>query len=224
MATIARLFGKSPFSALQRHMAKVSDCIDTLGEALSAFANGKYDEVDTLVKQVSKSEHEADLTKNDIRNHLPKSIFLPIDRQSLLEILSIQDDIADQAERVGHLFSLYKLELPKDFATKLVALFEKNKLVFKVSENIIHEMKDLLESSFGGAEAEKVKILCDEASFKEYEADKEMHAVNKAFFAIAESVSAPTFYLFMKIIEELNHIAHISEHLANKLRTIVEVK
>ena len=76
------------------------------------------EKIEKLVADLSRMEHEADLTKNDIRNHFPKSLFLPIDRAHFLEILSVQDSIADKAEDIGILLTLRPLEsfrnIPKD--------------------------------------------------------------------------------------------------------------
>ena len=76
MRTIAKLFGKSPFAPLQQHMNKVAACIAELEEAFAAFFNSEYKKMEIIAKRLSKLEHEADLTKNDIRNNLPRSVFL----------------------------------------------------------------------------------------------------------------------------------------------------
>ena len=44
-----------------------------------------------IVDEICRLESEADEIKNDIRGHLPKSIFMPVDRRDLLEILILQD-------------------------------------------------------------------------------------------------------------------------------------
>ena len=71
--TIARLFGKSPFAPLQSHMNKVALCIEKLSKVFESLE--QKDKIQRLVADLSQLEHEADLTKNDIRNHLPKSLF-----------------------------------------------------------------------------------------------------------------------------------------------------
>ena len=102
MRTIARLFGKSPFAPLQTHMNKVTHCLEKLTQIIASPSQ-------KLVDELCRLEHEADITKNDIRNHLPNSVFMPIDRSQFLEILSLQDKIADQAEEIGITFTLKPL-------------------------------------------------------------------------------------------------------------------
>jgi len=191
------------------------------------FENLKYKtpkELQRLVKELSKLEHEADLTKNDIRGHLPKSLFLPIDRGQFLEILSLQDSISDKAEDIGHLLTLYPTSELGDLCDHLKALFEKNMEGFWDTRDVIKELHELLESTFGGIEAEKVKTIVDRTSRIEYEADKMKHALLKEFFKTAENVKTPVFYLYIRLIEEINLISHISEKLANRIRMILELK
>lgn len=222
LTTIARLFGKSPFFPLQSHMNKVSLCIKKLTEIFEKLHKSTNEEIEQLVKDLSKLEHEADLTKNDIRNHLPKSLFLPIDRSQFLEILSIQDGISDQAEDIGNLIVLHSLD--KKLYDNLYALYKKNVEAFWDARMIIKELNELLESSFGGIEAEKVKTFIEKTSYIEYEADKMKHKMMKEFFINSEKVATPTFYLYIRLIEEINQISHISEKLANRIRMILELK
>ena len=100
MSTIGKLFGRSPFGQIQQHMEQVSKCIKKMAEAIQAARAGKFEELDQLSAEVSKLEHQADQIKNDIRERLLKRVFMPIDRGEVLEILSLQDSLADTAEDV----------------------------------------------------------------------------------------------------------------------------
>ena len=157
MLTIARLFGKSPFAPLQTHMNKVANCIEKLTKAFEILPKKESEKIESLVSELSHLEHEADVTKNDIRNHLPRSLFLPITREHFLDILSIQDSIADKAEDIGILLALRPLELFTHFQGDIYTLFKKNCDVFWDAKRVIEEIDELLESSFGGMEAEKVR-------------------------------------------------------------------
>ena len=222
--TIARIFGKSPFQPLQTHMKKVSGCMKKLVEIFQTLSQRSSEELERLAKDLSKLEYEADLTKNDIRNHLPKSLFLPIDRGAFLEILSIQDALSDKAEDIGLLIILRPMHLFGPFCNDLALFFDKNMEAFWNARSIIKELNELLECSFGGIEAEKVKTMIEKTSSIEYEADKMKHKMMKDFFQQEEAVPAPTFYLYLRLVEEINHISHISEKLANRIRMILELK
>jgi predicted phosphate transport protein (TIGR00153 family) len=224
MLTIAKLFGKSPFSPLQSHMNKVSSCIKKLTEIFQEIEKQNFEKIEILVAELSKLEHEADLTKNDIRNHLPKSLFLPISREQFLEILSTQDNIADKAEEIGNILLLCPKNSLRVFTATFQNFFKKNLETFWDARQIIKEFDELLESSFGGLEAEKVKSMVDQAAYKEYQADVLKTAVRKEFFNLADTLTPSAFYLWANLINEVGSISHISEKLANQIGMILELR
>ena len=224
MLTIARLFGKSPFSPLQNHMKKVSSCMKKLTEIFEQIEKENFEKIEHLVAELSKLEHEADLTKNDIRNHLPKSLFLPISRQQFLEILHTQDSIADKAEEIGNILLLCPRNSLRVFTKTFQDFYKKNLETFWDCREIIKEFDELLESSFGGLEAEKVKAMVEQTAYKEYQADVLKTAVRKEFFNCADTLTPSAFYLWANLINEVGSVSHISERLANQIGMILELR
>lgn len=224
MLTIAKLFGKSPFAPLQIHMGKVALCIKKLAEVFVLLKKGNFEKIETVVKELCKLEHEADLTKNDIRNHLKKSLFLPIDRSHFLDILSLQDSISDKAEDIGLLLKLKPLEPFENLESEVQSFFKKNEEVFLATHQIICEFDELLESSFGGVEAEKVKSMVEQTAHKEHEVDVLAQVLLKTLFTKGDLLSHSSFYLWLKLIEEIRSIASLSEKLANRVRMVLELK
>ncbi len=176
-----------------------------------------------IVSILSKLEHEADLTKNDIRNHLPKSLFLAIDRSQLLEILAIQDSIADLTEEVGHLLTLKRLTPIDTLYEELQFFFKKNKDAFIEVYHIMKEMDNLLEASFGGIEAQKVKLMIDRTAYKEYESDLIKRRIIKLLFEKSTDLTPADFYQWIKIIEGVGEISHTSEKLAMRVRMLLDI-
>lgn len=223
MFTILKLFGRSPFAPLHSHMEKVADCVYKLVELFEAVRRGEDQAVSELAARISEMEHQADLTKNDIRNHLPKSLFLPIDRAQLLEILTIQDNIADRAEDAAVLATIKHLELPSAIADDFSAFLAKNLESFEAVRRIMNELHDLLESSFGGLEAEKVRSMVEEVAFREHEADLLQRKLLKALVALEASLSVSNFYLWTRIFEAVAGISNLSERLANRMRMTLDL-
>ena len=224
MMTIARLFGKSPFAPLQTHMNKVASCVEKLTRIFEALCNEEPEKIDHFVEDLSQLEHEADLTKNDIRNHLPKSLFMPIDRSHFLEILALQDSIADTTEDVGITLTLRSLDGYEKFEEALSSFFLKCARVFWDAKRIIEEIDELLESAFGGIEAEKVKTMVEETALKEHIAQKEKRTLLKVLYQEGDKLSAPAFHHWLRLVEEVGMISKLSEKLANRIRMVLELK
>lgn len=224
MQTLARLFGRSPFAPLQTHMDRVAACVHQLVPLFDALAKKDYELVSSIAQEISKLEHDADLTKNDIRNNLPSGLFLPIAKASLLEILALQDNIADCAEDVAVLLTFSNLEILPVFEKEFDLFLNKNLETFEKGYSIIKEMGELLESSFGGGEAAKVSKMVDVVAFKEHEADLLQATLLKKIFHECSSMTSPMFFLWMKVIEEIAALSDESEKLANRVRMTLEVK
>jgi predicted phosphate transport protein (TIGR00153 family) len=224
MLTILNLFGRSPFAPLQSHMERVSQCVHKTVELFDALQSENFKKLDEIANEISELEHQADLTKNDIRNHLPRTLYLAIDRNNLLEILAIQDSIADSAEDIAALCTLKILKMPDSLKKDFKNFLLKNIECFNGARNIIKELHDLLESSFGGIEAEKVRSMVDDVSFKEHEADVLQHKLLKDLYAAEDKMSYGTFHLWQKIFAATASISNLSEKLANRVRMNLDLK
>lgn len=223
MLTIAKLFGKSPFAPLQTHMGKVADCVGELPNLFAAIIAQDLDLIEKIAQTISTLEHEADITKNDIRNHLPRSLFLPVDRGNLLEILSLQDSIADSAEEVARLAQILKLPLLGNFP-EFKEFCSKNVETFWLARKAILELEELLESSFGGIEAQKVKGLVEQIAFSEYESTLLQNSLITKLYRSNEEVTVAVFHLVFSLIEKIGQLAQVSEKLGNRVRMLLELK
>ena len=123
MATnpISRLFGSNPFSLLQEHMLAVLETAAHVGPLFEALIEGDHARVEAAGAAISESESKADEIKNNLREHLPRSLFLPVDRRDLLEVLDLQDSIADVAEDIAELIIERRMTVPEGTGP---ALFE----------------------------------------------------------------------------------------------------
>jgi uncharacterized protein len=224
LTPIMNLFGRSPFAPLQSHMDKVSCCVHMVPELFEALEKQEYQKCEEIAAKISELEHQADLTKNDIRNHLPKSLFLPIDNSNLLDILTIQDRIADAAEDVAVLATLKEIVLLDRFKEDFHLFLNKNIEAFNEAHLIIQEIHELLESSFGGMEAEKVRVMVDQVAYKEHEVDLIQRKLLKSLFQAENEMTYSTFDLWQRIFEATAAISNLSENLAYRVRMTLELK
>ncbi|NGX36182.1 MAG: hypothetical protein K1000chlam1_01021, partial [Candidatus Anoxychlamydiales bacterium] len=205
------------------HMDKVASCVLLLEKLFIALKEKKYEKIKEIGKAISKQEHEADLTKNDIRNHLPKSLFLPIDRASFLDILSLQDSFADKAEDIAVMVSLRELKHFEEIEG-FENFYKKNIESFMLAHDVIKEFDTLLESSFGGIEAQKVKQMIEDLAFKEHELDIFGYQILKKLYSLTDKFSYSSFHLWNVILREVGELSNIAEKLGNRIRTILEIK
>ena len=224
MKLIARLFGQSPFAPLQAHMQKVSECCDVVCDIAEAIKNDDREKLTQLIHDVSLKEHEADQIKNDIRLHLPKTTFLPVNRSDILDLLSIQDAIADVAEDVGVLLTMRSVNFFPELAEPFDNFIIKVRQTFRKAQQAIDELNRLFEVTFGGPEAKKVQDMIEEVCYLEHEADIAQMALLQRLFQIEEKLTAGELIIYMKVFEKIGNIANYAEKLANRIRTLLLVE
>ncbi|NLC10357.1 MAG: DUF47 family protein, partial [Gammaproteobacteria bacterium] len=83
------LFGRSPIGPMQEHIAKAYECAAKLIPFFQAVMAEDWERVEQVQQEMVRLEKEADKLKRDVRIHLPKSLFLPVPRSDLLELLSV---------------------------------------------------------------------------------------------------------------------------------------
>lgn len=224
LKSILNIFGSSPFAPLKSHMEQVAQCVHLLPELFQMLHQQKYSELEAIGNKISELEHQADLIKNDIRNHLPKTLFLPIDRGHLLQILSIQDSIADASEDIAVLTTLKQLTLPEGCQAAFDDYLRQSIDTFDSVHRIILEMHELLESSFGGVEAQKVSLMVEEVALKEHRVDLAQRVLLKQFYKEEAELTYTSFFLWQRIFEALSAISNLSENLALRVRMTLELK
>ncbi len=156
MKNIKDIFKKSPFGLLTLHIEKVNECILLTKPIILKFIEGDHDAVNEMFENVTKKEHEADLIKDDIREHLPKSIFMPVSREDVLKLLHRQDTIADYCEDIAILLSVRKTMVIDELKDDFIDFVDQAISAAEVTVELVKQMHDLMESSFSGPSAEDV--------------------------------------------------------------------
>jgi uncharacterized protein len=218
-STISRLFGQSPFPHLKEHMSKVKVCLDNVLPMMEAFADDRDEVVKVRARQIMKIEHEADQIKNQLRDQLPKSIFLPVDRRDLLALLSAQDSIPDVCEDLAVLLTLRRTPVHPGIREDLFAYLRKSLEAAYLGVDIISELDAMLETSFGGKEAEHVIEMIDKVSLLEWEADKKQYKLAQHLFELESEINPVDVMMWFEIFKVIGNIANSAEKMAKKLRT-----
>ena len=218
MRSIFSMFTKSPFKPLASHMDKVRACVDQVKPLFDALDKKDYDSVQKISELIVKLEHEADMIKDDIRNHMRQTMFLPVDKRDFMHLLSAQDDIADAVEDLAVILRIKNLDPPAEIKSSLKELVDHIVQTAHMGCDLISELDVLLEASFGGAEAEKVEKATQELGTAEWEADRKQFDLAKKLFALGDGLAAADLLLWNEVIKKLGAVADKTEQIGKTLR------
>lgn len=215
------LISKNPFAFLKEHMEKTQVCVQKTKNMFEALFAGDHQKVTLLAKEISALEHECDQIKQKLRLQVAKSIFLPIERRDLLQVLSNMDSIADSAEDVGVLLTMRKMHMPEKLTHSFNDFLNRTIEVVEESGKVIFALDRLLEAGFSGPDAEEVLNRIDYIDRLEHMADKAQDMLGKQLFEHEEDLSAASLIMWIKIFDKISTISDCSERMIGHIRLML---
>lgn len=221
MSVVSNIFGSSPVRPLEDHVSIVSECAENLKPLYVAAVSGDWPTVETVHADVERLEKQADEVKKKIRLHLPRSLFMPVPRQDLLELLLVQDSIANLTRDVSGTLVIRRLEIPPPIVDDLLALVDLVVESVKLARRSVRELDELFASGFRGAEAELVSDLIERLEAIESETDRRQVALSRKLFEIEETLN-PVHVMFLhRVIEQTGDVADMAESVGLRLELLL---
>lgn len=220
MQSLSKLFGESPFSHLVDHVRKIHQCVELIRPIADAIIAGDTERLRRLQDDMSRTEYEADLLKDDIRQNLPRRFYLPVNRDDILSFVRQLDRMADDAEDFAVVSTFRKIDIAPDLQPDFLALVDK---VVQVSEMLLDVAEDLAKlqrESFEGPEAERVLTKIQQVCHMEWESDKLSRRCARRYYS-APGMDAVTIILLEKLCRALTGIADHAENVGKNLRLMI---
>jgi len=215
------LFGRSPIRPLEAHMSKVAACVATLQPFFEAALSEDWKKAKELQEKIVLLENEADSLKRDLRLHLPKGLFLPVERGDLLSLLSVQDHLANRAKDIAGTVLGRQIIFPKKLVPSFRDFLSNCLKAGELANQAIHELDELLETSFSGTELKVVEKMVNELSRVEQETDHQQTALCHALFAIEDTLPPIHVIFLYRILEWTGEIADCAEKTGNQLQILL---
>ncbi len=216
---IFKIFSRSPFGPLTQHLKKCGETAGKVRVLIGYLKAGDSAAAKSTAKEIMALEHDADLIKHEIRDHLPKTLFLPVDRRDLLRILSAQDDIADRVEDLAVVATLKPgFPVPEELVEELDRVVGHVMDCVDKALEIGNAMEDLLESGFAGPEADRVSELIQNLGENEHLADKRQYKLSQKLVQVADQLKPVDLMLWAELIKNLGRIANAAEKYSKQLR------
>ena len=215
------LFGRSPFKPMQEHMRSVKKCAHQVPKIFEALCDGDEEKVNAIKDRISELENEADDIKNEMRAHLPKSLLMPVDRRDLLEVLDLQDSIADTAQDIAGLLVERKMEVPKDMRKPLLAMTQRCVDACDQATRIIERLDELIETGFRGPESDAVIEMVDQLNKIESDTDQMGLELTRSLFAHEDDMKPVSVIFWYNLINMIGELADYSEKVGNRLRLLL---
>lgn len=215
------MFGKSPISPLQKHMTSVHSCISDLKGFMIAIHERDWEKAEKIKNTIGHKEGEADVLKKKLRLSLPSTFMMPFSRRDLLDLLLIQDSIANITKDVSGLMINRKMILPNEISDDVIELTDVCIKISAAALKAVNELDELLETAFGNRERKVVTSIIADINSLESRSDKIQHEIRTKLFPLEQNFPPVDVMFYYRAVEWLGKLADVAQKVGSRLEVLL---
>lgn len=218
---LTSLFGKSPIKPLQEHMSTVVLCAKQLVPFMNAAIAGDWEAAETIHESISDAEKQADQLKKQLRLQLPKSLFMPVSRSDLLELLTEQDKVANCTRDITGIMLGRRMQIPEALQDQIQEFVVASVNVAQQALTAINELDELLETGFSGGEMDFVEQLIERLNDLEDTTDILERELRHKLFDLEKDLPPVDVMFLYQTIDGIGELANRAESVGGRLQLLV---
>lgn len=218
---VFRMFGNSPVRPIQEHMGRVHACAAELVGFFEAVIAQDQAGIKAAQASVTTLEHEADKLKKSLRLSLPKGLFLPVSRRDLLDMLTMQDNIANKSKDIAGLMLGRQMVLPESMAPLFLTFVKRSVDAIAQADTVINELDELLETGFRGKEVQVVEKMIKTLNRIESDTDEIQIKIRAELFKIEKDMPPIDVMFIYRIIEWVGELADLAQRVGSRLQLML---
>lgn len=218
---LGSLFGRSPIGPIQEHMKIANEAVQLLPELLRATAAEDWATAKDLHKEIYNAERAADKLKRSVRRHLPKSLFLPVPRSDLLELVSMQDAVANTAKDIAVIVIGRNMRFPESMQQGVEEFAEACTETCNQALLAIQELDELLEVGFTGREVKRVEGMLKDLDKMERRTDKLSISLCAKLFKLESELPPVDVMYYYRVMALLSTVADDAEMVGDRLQLLM---
>ena len=215
------LLAESPFSGLQEHMEVDNKASEALKSFIKSAVESDWKTAKEHRETIVKLEHQADEIKNNIRNHLPKSLFMSVSRQDILDLVFTMDGIPNAAKDISGVMIGRKMVIPEHMSKQFIDCTNSAITATHQACDAIKKVNEMQRSGFGGKNSNQLHHLVAEIEQLEQENDELEISLRNELFKIEQDLPPVDVIFLYDIINKIGILADISQTLGHILIRLV---
>jgi len=218
---IASLFGKSPITPLQKHMKQVHSCLKDFAVFANVANAQDWEKAEIVCISINNKEEKADKLKKKLRMNLPSTFMMPFSRRDLLDVLLIQDSIANITKDLAGLMMTRHIVFPEQIADNFIKLAE---LCIKTSAAAlmaINELDELLETAFSSRQRKLVSKMIKTVNELEHETDDAQNDIRNKLITLESDLPPVDVMFYYRAIEWLGETADAAQKVGSRFEVML---
>lgn len=211
------LFNKSPLVPVHAHLQKCADCTSELVEYFEAVFQERWDEAGKLYHSIGDCEHDADELKKEVRLNVPRSLLSSVSREDLLELVHIQDKIANATQDIAGLILGRQMTFPEAVQPGLREFLRESLRSVQLAVDTGNRLIELTKTGFSNRGVEEISTQLEELHTAETASDGLQRELRSTLYQI-ESTLKPVDVMFIyKILDLIGEISDSAQSAGNRM-------
>jgi predicted phosphate transport protein (TIGR00153 family) len=176
---------------------------------------------DNVRERIVDLEHAADELKRELRLALPSGVMMPVSRSDVLDLLSLQDAIANQAKDISGLVTGRRMEIPPAMSEAYLEFLRCSLRAVTQAEKTVGELDELFESGFRGKEVDLVIAMTEELDRIEAEGDDLQVGLRGRLFQLERELPPVDVMFLYQIIEGTGELGDLAHRVGSRLHLLI---
>lgn len=217
----SQIFATSPINGIEQHMSRVHACAEQLVPFFQAACAGDYDEAANVHQKIDDLEHQADDIKRKLRLNLPQTLFMPVARVDLLDLITAQDRIANRGKDISGLILGRKLPIPEATRDLFLSFVQRAVDASAQANKTVSELNELFESGFRGTEVGIMEGMIATLDEIESDTDRIEVEIRELLYTVEEQYSPVDVMFLYKTIDGIGELANRAQTVGSRLQLIL---
>lgn len=209
----------SPMQGLIEHYEQIAKGMGLIEESMECYiTGGSCKEFSMLMREVDEVEDHADKIKRNILNHLPRALFMAVDKTLFINYTRSQDNILNAGQEALNWLGMRRMPIAEEFQKELIFF------LYKVS-TAIGLLRPALEATVGLLHGDgKLDRLATKNTYRairvqQREVFREKNRIVSNMYS--SSLEFKDIYQLIHFVDALYAMSHSAEGCADILRAMI---
>lgn len=210
---------RTPLSGLLEHYGQIEKGMVLIRESMECYiTGGACRDFTALQTEVDEVEDKADKIKRNIRNHLPRGLFMPVDKTIFIQYTRSQDNILDSGQESLNWLSMRRVAIPELFQKDIVMYLDDVEQTVMLLKPALEATIALLQGT-GKLNREEVKQTHRAVRYQHKAVRKGQRKLVSGLYT--SSMEFRDIYQLIHFVECLDDMSHNAENCADMLRAMI---
>ena len=217
---ISDVISNSPLALLARHAAVCVDCVERLPLYFAEAQANRWGRAGDVRNEICRYEGLADELKQDVRSNLPRSLWMSISRADLLDLVRVQDKMANGVKEVSGISLGRQLAFPGAMTSELTDFIGLVVQASRTTVKIISATRELSRSAFGARQTKVILDLVAQVEADERRSDELQAALRTQLREHESELPAVDAIFLYQLLAAIGDIGNSAEKVAHRAQII----